>query len=178
MGLPAAPVAHDGHDLQLDHGNALGLLNKVRIAVELVVPVLLFLHCSPCAGRLVIGHGDAVFRDFLQVDCTADAHAVQLDVDALFNDVGITLAVLKNVVDGGAKDGPHHVGCVLSQVFPMLALELDNPWAVEQLGYRHVGLAFAVLRACDHVEDRFGHAKVICQFHLRAPLPWSVCEPT
>ena len=107
--IAARPVTDDGHDLQLLDRNLLDQFDQVSVGVELVVPVLLLVHHGPCRGGLVVGQDDAVFLDLLQVHGTADAHAADGCVDALFNDVVIVLAVLQDAVNGRAKDRPDHV---------------------------------------------------------------------
>ena len=111
----------------------------------------------------------------MQVNGAGDGHAVDLCEHALFNDVVVVLAVLQDVVQGSPKQGPDHAGRVFCQVIPVLTLELNNAWAVEQLGHGQVGLALGVLWPLDDVDNRLRQVVVIRQLHCLLPFLLAHC---
>ena len=130
------------------------------------MPINLLVHHCPSTSRLVVGQDNAaIIVKLLQVNGAADVHAIGDEVNALLNNVVVVLAVLQDAMNCSAKDGPDHVCGVLCQFIPMLALELYDARAIEQLGHRHVGLAFVVLWTADHVDDRLRQVVDVGQLH-------------
>ena len=97
----------------------------------------------------------------MQVDGARDGHAVNLCEHTLFNDVVVVFAVLQDVVQCCAKQRPDHAGSVFGQIIPVLALELNDARAVEQLGHGQVGLALCVGGALDDVDNRLRQVVVV-----------------
>ena len=86
-------------------------------------------------------------------------------MEPLLNNVVVILAMLQDAMDGRSKDGPHHLRDILLQFLIKLLGQGHDLRAVDKLGNREMGLALAIGRALQDVDERLRDIELVGKLH-------------
>ena len=161
----AAKVPDQGADLQALNLLAFDRFNEPFVKVELLLPLDLGIHHSPCRSELVVDDHKPTVYLLLNVDGTADLDPIYLFKQTLLSDVTGSLPPLHHHMQGRSQHGPQHVRNIFLDLIVVLFAQTSNARRCQKLSNTVLCITLAVVFTGSQSHQWCWHSELVCYLH-------------